>query len=159
MEVTEASQQSSRPDKISAQQASNLGRVLLAFANTPMQYNRLIKRAGQDLINRRGDWRTNVSKIVYYSTMQNLLFNALQKAIFALGFGDDEVDDETKKKKYIQIADGMVDSLLRGNGITGQVVMAAKNVIRDIAVDGKFKLTDALYDLSPPINSKISKIS
>ena len=158
MEVTETSQQSSRPDKISAQQASNMGRLLLAFANTPMQYNRLIKRAGQDLINGRGDWKTNVSKITYYSTIQNLLFNALQKAIFALGFGDDEVEDEVKKKKYIQVADGMLDSLLRGNGITGQIVMAAKNVIRDLVVQEKFNLVESLYDLSPPINSKISKL-
>ena len=113
MMLTEESQQSSRPDKISAEQASQLGRVLLAFANTPMQYNRMIKRAGQDLINGRGDFKTNVSKITYYTFVQNFIFNALQKAIFALGFGDDEVEEE-KKKKYTQIFDGMTDSLLRG---------------------------------------------
>ena len=32
-EIAETSQQSSRPDKISSQQASDLGRILLAFAN------------------------------------------------------------------------------------------------------------------------------
>ena len=36
-EISEESQQSSRTDRISAQQASGLGRVVLAFANTPMQ--------------------------------------------------------------------------------------------------------------------------
>ena len=158
MAVTEDSQQSSRPDKISAEQASQLGRVLLAFANTPMQYNRMIKRAGQDLINGRGDQKTNISKIVYYSFVQNLIFNALQKAIFALGFGDDEVEEE-KKKKYTQIFDGMVDSLLRGNGILGQIIMASKNVILKYARDEKVELVDGLYDLSPPINSKISKLN
>ena len=158
MMITEESQQSSRPDRISAEQASNLGRVLLAFANTPMQYNRMIKRAGQDLINGRGDQKTNISKIVYYSFVQNLIFNALQKAIFALGFGDDEVEEE-KKKKYTQIFDGMVDSLLRGNGILGQIIMAGKNAILKYTRDEKVELVDALYDLSPPINSKISKLN
>ena len=158
IEITEASQQSSRPDKISAQQASNLGRVLLAFANTPMQYNRLIKRSGQDLIAGRGDWKTNVSKIAYYTFLQNLIFNALQKGIFALGFGDDEVDDDKKKQKYIEISEGMLDSILRGVGITGQIAMSAKNVLKNVVVDGEIKLLDALYDLSPPINSKISKL-
>ena len=49
--VAEESQQSSDPSKISQQQASDLGRIVLAFANTPMQYARLQKRAIQDLVN------------------------------------------------------------------------------------------------------------
>jgi hypothetical protein len=49
----EKSQQSSDPSKISAQQSSDLGRLILAFANTPMQYARLQKRAIQDLANGR----------------------------------------------------------------------------------------------------------
>ena len=44
-ETAEESQQSSRPDRISQQQAGPLGRVILAFANTPAQYARLIKKA------------------------------------------------------------------------------------------------------------------
>ena len=158
MEITEETQQSSRPDRISAEQASTMGRVLLAFANTPMQYNRMIKRAGQDLINGRGDFKTNVSKIIYYTFVQNLIFNALQKAIFVLGFGDDEVE-EKKKKKYTEIFDGMTDSLLRGNGISGQIIMAIKNTILKFTREEKVELVDALYDLSPPINSKISKMN
>ena len=49
-EIAEESQQSSRPDRISAQQAGPLGRIILAFGNTPMQYARLIKKASSDLI-------------------------------------------------------------------------------------------------------------
>ena len=49
--IAEENQQSSNPSKISQQQASGAGRVILAFANTPMQYARIIKRASQDLIN------------------------------------------------------------------------------------------------------------
>ena len=51
--ISEESQQSADPAMISEQQASPLGRFTLNFQNTPMQYTRLMKRAGQDLINRR----------------------------------------------------------------------------------------------------------
>ena len=82
--IAEENQQSSNPSKISQQQASGAGRVILAFANTPMQYARIIKRSSQDLINGRGDWKTNVSKIVYlWSSAKRIAFNALQSALFA----------------------------------------------------------------------------
>ena len=108
-EIAEESQQSSDPSKISSQQASDAGRLILAFQNTPMQYARLQKRAFQDLINRRGDAKSNVSKIIYYAVVQNLIFNALQQAIFALGADDSE---EKKDKKYFDIAGGMIDSTI-----------------------------------------------
>ena len=62
-ENAEESQQSSRPDKISQQQAGSLGRLILAFANTPSQYARIIKKSVLDLKNNRGDAKTNISKI------------------------------------------------------------------------------------------------
>ena len=96
-QIAETSQQSSDPSKISAQQSSDLGRVVLAFANTPMQYARLQKRAAQDVINGRGDAKSHVSKIIYYGVVQNIIFNALQQSLFALGFGDDE-DEMTAKE-------------------------------------------------------------
>ena len=40
-QIAEESQQSSDPSKISQQQASDAGRLILMFANTPMQYARL----------------------------------------------------------------------------------------------------------------------
>ena len=83
-ETAEESQQSSRPDRISAQQAGPLGRTILAFANTPAQYARLTKKAASDIINGRGDLKTNLSKLAYYGAVQNLMFNFLQQAVFAL---------------------------------------------------------------------------
>ena len=172
-ETAEVSQQSSDPSKISAQQASDLGRVILAFANTPMQYARIQKRALQDLVNGRGDAKTNVSKIIYYAVVQNLIFNALQSALFSLGFGDDE-DDMTekqleaykkdKKKKYLRIANGMLDSQLRGLGLAGATVAVIKNFLTDIYERSGRKrpeYVDSVYELlrvSPPISNKISKI-
>ena len=65
-EIAEETQQSSREDLISQQQASVLGRFILAFQNVTMQYGRLTKKALSDLVNGRGDWKTNISKIKNY---------------------------------------------------------------------------------------------
>ena len=167
--VAEESQQSSAPSKISQQQASAAGRVILAWANTPMQYARIQKRAAQDLINNRGDWRSNVSKIVYYGAVQNLIFNALQQAVFALGFGDDEEEtDEAKAKKKeekaYKVANGMIDSQLKGLGIFGAASTAVKNTLMTLYEEygkkgSKYEnAVDDLLSFSPPLGSKIGKI-
>jgi hypothetical protein len=164
-EVSEENQQSSRPDRISMQQAGPLGRIILAFGNTPMQYARLIKKAATDLRAGRGDARTNISKILYYGFVQNLIFNALQQAIFALAFGDEEPEDEERIDKYISIANGMADSLLRGGGIGGAIVSVGKNSIIRIQKElekDRPKLEKVGYEitkLSPPISSKLSRIN
>jgi hypothetical protein len=164
-EIAEESQQSSRPDRISQQQASGLGRIILAFANTPMQYTRLIKKASLDLMNGRGDWKSNVSKIVYYAAIQNVIFNALQQAIFAMAWGDDdEEEDEAKKEKMYNVANGMLDSILRGTGIAGGIVSVIKNLgleVWDRSGRKRPEYADAAYrelDVSPPIDIKVSKL-
>ena len=163
-QIAEESQQSSDPSRISAQQASNAGRIILAFANTPMQYARLQKRAIQDLVNGRGDAKSHISRIIYYGFVQNIIFNALQQAVNVFGYGDDDDDDPAKEKKYLNVANGMLDSLLRGLGIAGQAVSVGKNFLADLYersgrkrpeyVDSVWKLTQ----FSPPINSKISRL-
>ena len=164
-ETAEESQQSSRPDRISMQQAGPLGRVILAFANTPAQYARIIKKAVSDLKNGRGDAKTNLSKIIYYGAVQNLIFNTLQQALFAFAFGDAEPEDEEKEKKYIGIANGMLDSLLRGLGIGGAAVSVGKNALIRIYNELKKKnpkLEKVGYELtkfSPPISAKLSKMN
>jgi len=158
-ETAEESQQSSRPDRISKQQAGPMGRIILAFANTPAQYARLMQKAASDLKNRRGDDKTNISKIIYYGAIQNVIFNALQHALFALAFGDQEPEEEIKNKKYVGIANGMADSLLRGLGFHGAAISTLKNVIMKLA-DGA-EAQDAaieMLDISPPISSKIGKL-
>ena len=175
-ELSEEAQQSSRPDRVSMQQASPLGRVVLAFANTPIQYTRLMKKAILDLKNKRGDWKTNVSKIVWYGAVQNIIFTGLQNALFALMYGDDEEDEKAremaKKNKYLRSANSIFDTLLRGMGLGGAVAVTAKNVIQDIILQtyGKelgLKKTNRkdyqksfmeITTLSPPLDSKISKL-
>lgn len=163
-EIAEETQQSARPDRISQQQASPLGRLILSFANTPLQYNRLIKKAANDLINGRGDWRSNVSRILYYGAAQNFIFSAMQQALFAVAF-DDEDDDEILDTKTERIANGMLDSLLRGSGIAGAVLSTVKNSIIEYMEQDKkgFKadyaevLVEAI-NLSPPLGSKARKL-
>ena len=158
-EIAEESQQSSRPDRISKQQAGPLGRIILAFANTPAQYARLMQKAASDLKNRRGDDKTNISKIIYYGAVQNVIFNALQQALFAIAFSDEEPDEEKLDKKYTGIVNGMADSLLRGIGFHGAAISTLKNVIMKLAEGAEAQ--DAaieMLDISPPVSSKIGKL-
>ena len=159
------SQQSSDPSLISKQQASILGRFILAFQNTPMQYARLMKKAGVDLIKGRGDWKTNVSRIVYYGAVQNIIFASLQSALFALAFAGDDEDEELKDKKIERLGNTVVDSLLRGTGIYGAVLATAKNIMLEFwKQDQKGFRADHAYTLlafaniSPPIGSKMRKL-
>ena len=164
-EIAEATQQSSRPDMISQQQASPLGRLILAFANTPMQYTRIQKKAFLDLINGRGSAKANVSKIIYYGFLQNLLFTTLQSALFAMAFVDDEEDEEILDEKSGRIINSMLDTTLRGVGIYGAAVSTVKNMIRQFQKQDKkgrggdygYVLIE-FFNLSPPIGIKARKI-
>ena len=160
--VSETSQQSSDPSKISQQQASDLGRIVLSFANTPMQYARIQKRAIQDIANGRGSNKENISKIIYYGFLQNIMFNALQQGLFALGFGDGEIRDK-EEEKIINSLNGMVDSQLRGLGMAGVTIQVIKNLGIDIyrrSQRVRPDFSDAwqkLLEFSPAIKSKLSK--
>lgn len=163
IEKSEESQQSSRPDKISQEQAGPLGRVILAFANTPAQYARIIKKAASDLKNRRGSDKENISKIIYYGLAQNLLFNALQQAIFAVAFGDEE-DEGALDDKKLNIVNGMLDGIIRGTGVGGAIFTVVKNSGLRIYKESNKKrpnyesVVDEALKISPPISSKISKL-
>ena len=164
-EIAEETQQSARPDKISQQQASVLGRLILAFQNTPMQYTRLIKKAILDLQAGRGDAKSHVSRIIYYGAIQNVIFYSLQTALFAMMFGDDD-DEEFIDKKTERVVNGSIDSILRGMGVGGAVVSTVKNMIRTIIEQqGKSRhrknesaVLMEFLNLSPPIGIKARQI-
>ena len=163
-EIAEETQQSSRPDLISQQQAGALGRILLAWQNTPMQMTRLTKKAFSDLINGRGDTKQNISRIIYYGVIQNLIFGALQTGLAFMMFGWD--DDEEKKKKLEQrVANGALDTILRGTGIYGAMISTLKNTLMKWQEESKagWKREDSniiveAINLSPPIGSKVRKL-
>ena len=176
-ETAEVSQQSSRPDLISANQAGPMGRTVLAWANTPMQYGRIKEKAFRDIINRRGDTKTHISKLIYYGAIQSALFTGLQRALFAFGLDeeDDMVDydkyknkDGTYKKnpitglpytekeiydlsvnpKILSAVNQMADGELSGFGIPGKIVSTAKNtVLEAIKQEGKAYGTDHAYTM------------
>ena len=172
-EIAEETQQSSRPDLISAQQAGVLGRIILAWQNTPMQMTRLMKKSLSDLVNRR---RTagytqfqsdagNISAFMYYGVVQNLIFGAMQTGLMFLLFGWDE-DEERKKKLELRTANGALDTILRGTGIYGAGVSTLKNVLLKWKEERSkpgwkrddWNIAQEAINLSPPIGSKMRKI-
>jgi predicted kinase len=165
--IAEENQQSSSPMRISQQQRSTIGRMVLAFGNTQMQYARIQKRAIQDLVNKRGDWKSNISKIVYYGGIQNLMFNGLQSALGWSLFDDDD-DEKAKAKrterKLQRTLNGMIDSQLKGLGIAGAVTSGVKNALMTIAEQQgkkspKFEeAIDDLINVMPAIGSKVRKL-
>ena len=168
-EHAQNSQQSSRADKISKQQASTSGRLMLAFANTPMQYNRLVQKAYLDLVNGRGSKGKNLYNIAYYGLAQNLLFTVAQgamlTAVYGTLFGDDEEEDKLDYDKKVGIANGVLSSWLRGMGIWGNGLNALKQTFMNIHKESKKKRPEydvaaikGLTSIMPAVGSKISKI-
>ena len=159
-EKTEMGQQSSRPDLISQQQAGGLGRLLLAFKNTPMQYTRIMIKSAADLKNGRGSVKENIGKIVYYGALQNVLFTGLQTALWAAIGDEDEWNTKTER-----LANGMLDSMLNGMGITGAVTVTIKNGVmrymrekeRGFQADHTRTIIE-FANLSPTIGSKLRKM-
>ena len=169
--VAEETQQSSNPSKISAQQASVGGRVLLAFQNVTMQYNRKTKKMIQDFYNRRKrpgmtqreSDLSNISGVLYYVGIQNLIFNGLQNALFAIAFDDDD-EDRKEQDKTARIANGMLDSLLNGLGFGGALISTVKNVGIRVLNESEKKspkyidAVDEVFNISPVIDAKLRKL-
>ena len=172
-DTTTESQQSADPSRISMQQAGPLGRLILAFANTPIQYTRLTKRAIQDLKNGRGDWKTNVSKILYYGAVQNVIFTTLQQALFGMLFDDDDEDVGEKEAKFkkdrkegavLKIVNSAADTLLRGSGVGGAFIAMLKNLALEVKKQSDKprsdyeRVADKLFSFSPVIDAKFRKL-
>ena len=79
-----------------------------------MQYARIMKKSSVDLAAGRGSAKANVSKILYYSAIQSMLFASLQSGMFAMLFDDELGEDEEFKDRKIDYAlNSMTDGLLR----------------------------------------------
>ena len=174
-DITQSTQQSARPDMVSQQQASLIGKIILNFQNVTSQFNRLGKKAFQDIYNRRitkpnttqmQSDISNASRITYYFAVQNLIFYTLQTALFAMMFDDDEEDNNNLfLKKRERLINGSIDSVLRGTGLYGSVFATLKNVAiafarqRDVNYnpDESAVVVEAL-NLSPVLGIKARKI-
>jgi len=168
--IAERTQQSSRPDLLSKQQVSFEGRLILPFANTPMQMNRIMMKEVLDISKGRfkgwvgeNSFTNKMSKISYYGFIQSAIFAGLQSGAFALMANSD--DDELIASKKLNAANTVLDSFLRGMGITGAVLAGFKNAtLAFIKQDEKgffgdfSEVPEALLNISPTIGSKFSKM-
>ena len=173
-DLTQSTQQSSRPDMTSQQQSMWIGKMVLNFQNITSQYNRLIKKAASDIYNRRisppyttqfQSDASNMSRILYYAAIQNVIFYSLQTALFAVMFGDEDESNEKFLDKKERVINGSIDSILRGSGIYGVAVSTLKNMAikwfeqreKDYNKDESAVLMEAL-NFSPVIGIKARKL-
>ena len=163
-QTAEESQQSADTSKISKNQASTKGRLLFAFQNTPLQYGRIIKKSTIDLIKGRGDFKTNIAKILYYGALQNIIFNFMQNALFSILWDDeDEGEEEGLDKNKTRALNGWLDTLLKGSGLKGAVISTIKNVAikwYDVHGDPKAGAQVAIeaLNIAPSIGIKARKL-
>jgi hypothetical protein len=174
-DITQSTQQSARPDMVSQQQASPIGKFILNFQNITSQYNRFGKKAFLDIYNRRitppnktllQSDISNASRIMYYFVAQNLIFYSLQTALFAALFSDDEEDEKFFTRKRERVVNGTIDSILRGTGWQGAVIATLKNMAMKFAAqrDVKYNPDESsvlmeMLNVSPVIGIKGREIS
>ena len=168
--IAERTQQSSRPDLLSQQQTSFAGRLILPFANTPMQMNRIMMKSLLDLKNGRykGSFGDNsitnhMSKVAYYGAIQSMIFAYLQSGALALMTNSD--DDELTSEKKLNAVNTMADSFLRGMGIEGAIVSGLKNAALEFKNQNEkgfgadfSEVGEDLLNISPTIGSKFTKL-
>jgi len=168
----ENSQQSADPSKISEIQASSLGRIVYAFANTPFQYARIVKRRLQDITSGRsaaeGRVQSDLGTILYYGAVQAVMFNALQSGLAALAFGDDD-DEEIKKlkdKKYLMSIERGLTSFAKSLGNPGAISATLYSLLKEgyLQQTGQKRPDPNVFaitatSISPPINSKLRDLS
>ena len=174
-EITETNQQSARQDKLSPEQRHVWTRIILAFGNTSAQYSRIMLKAAKDLKNGRGDAKTNISKILYYGAIQNIIFTLLQQGIFRFWLDDD--DDEPgyeqfkNSKEFERTMSSLRGNILRGFGVRGVAIETFINTaskINEVYLDPDYKLTygksrvfEVLKEASrvaPAISYKVRKL-
>jgi len=173
--LSEENQQSSRQDRVSNLQTGVLGRLLFAFNNTPMQMTRLFKKRSLDLINGRGDAKTNISGMVYYGLVQSIIFYAMQQARFLDMFGGDDEDVSQEEKEFNQknrekrnarLLNSTLDGFLNGAGLPGKILTTGKNALaeyyREEPKGYRAEYADVINEelgISPPLSSKVKKQS
>ena len=159
--VTEETQQSTRPERLGKQQTTGIGKFLLAFANTPQQYNRKIVRALKDIKGLRNvktpEARKRVKQaakeIAWYGAIQNAIFGSLQSLSFmAIGL-DASDDEEVRTERWVN---SFINTILRGAGLYGAAIASLKDVV--LAVQRDKPVASAVVGISPAASSLIRNI-
>ena len=109
---------------------------------------------------------SNVSRVLYYIGVQNVIFYGLQTALFAAMFDDDDEDKEFFTKKKERMINGSIDSVLRGTGVVGAIIATLKNMgLKFAAQRGKGWNKDEsavlmeMLNVSPVLGIKARKIT
>ena len=175
LDVTQESQQSSQMDRVSNIQTGLMGRLIFSFNNTPFQMSRLQKKAALDLVNGRGDMKTNASKLGYYAFVQSTLFYGLQQGFYStfMSDEDDDLSEKEKEAKYNdfekrldRIGTSTFQGILTGSGLPGKVAVTAYNTVREAVKQydkeyaGKdfFPILNKALSISPTLGSKVSRM-
>tara|TARA_R110002153_G_scaffold271541_1_gene438999 strand:- start:31 stop:1323 length:1293 start_codon:yes stop_codon:yes gene_type:complete len=168
--LAERTQQSSRADLLSRQQTSLIGRIILPFANTPMQMNRAGMKDILDISKGRTKGVKNISeamgRITYYMGAQVALFAGLQSALFAMLYNDDDIAEEKIASTKAYVLQSTADSMLRGFGVQGALISTFKNATLEFLKQNAkpaFKsdyseVAEDFLNLSPPIGSKFGML-
>ena len=168
-EASDGTQQTSRMDRVSAEQKSVAGRLILPFTSVQLAYGRrYIDDPARDLINKRYDHLykgensalKKIGQIIYGSTLQAAVFHALQQGVFKILFEDgDTLDGEE-----LEVANSVLDGILVGRGIKGKALATFKNWLLKIDKERKkenpnyVETTTELLKISPPIDKKFRQI-
>ncbi len=174
LDKTQEGQQSSQMDRVSNIQTGLMGRLVFSFNNTPFQMSRLQKKAFLDLKNRRGDTKTNVSRMAYYGLVQSSLFYGLQQAFYGSLMSDDaELSEEELDEKYRdfdkrldKMGKSVWQGILTGSGLPGKGAVVAYNTAMeakkqyDKGYQGAdfFPILSQIMSLSPTLGSKVNRL-
>ena len=145
----EETQQSTRPERLGQSQTTQMGKLILAFANTPMQYNRKMVRAIKDLTasgTSKERKRQAGRELLYYGAAQNIVFTSLQRLMLPGVSGD--VEDEAA-----DWVNTLVNNLLRGIGVWGAVVAGLKDAL--ISASRDKDIFEPLVNIAPAVGTKI----
>ena len=175
LDLTQETQQSSQMDRVSNIQTGLMGRLIFSFNNTPFQMARIQKKTALDLVNGRGDAKSNVSKLAYYAFVQSTLFYGLQQGFYSsfMSEDDDKLTEKQKIAKYKdfdkrldRIGTSTFQGILTGSGLPGKIAVtgwntffeARKQYSKGYAGKDFFPVLNKALSISPTLGSKVSRM-
>jgi len=156
-------------DRVSQEQKSVAGRLILPFTSVQLAYGRrYIDDPARDLINGRYDGLIKgensalkkVGQIVYGTVLQGAVFHALQQGVFKVLFED----GNTLDGEELEVANATLDGILVGMGIRGKAYATFKNWLikagKELQKDNPElrDTTSELLKVAPPIDKKYRQI-
>ena len=143
-EMSDATQQTSRMDRVSQEQKSIAGRLMLPFSSVQLAYGRrYIDDPARDLINGRYEGLTKgensalkkIGQIIYGTAVQGITFHALQQGVFKILFED----GDTLNGEELEVANATLDGMIIGMGVKGKAFVTFKNWLLKVGKESQKK--------------------